>query len=466
MFMPFLTEMRFTIGVLVVVSLACSQSGTDGGRGGNAGGAGASGATGGTPASSATAFGSGGATPNGGVSSTGGANGSGGRQGSGGMAGSLASGASGGMGSPSVGIGAAGTSAVGGGGTQGSGGTSALGSSGLGGSGGTLPASGGRTTIETGGRPGTGGALATGGSTSLGTATGGAAGAGPDAGTVHGSGGAGGGSSGTAAGGADGGVTTTCPAGAKPTEGKKTVMVGTTSRTYYLHIPAAYDGTKAAPLLVDFHGLGGNGTSEESSNPYRPVIDPEGVVSAYPDGANGTNGTGWNLGPCCTSTDDVAFAKALVQDVEKMACIDAKRVYAVGYSLGGGMVHVLACKAADVFAAASPAAADLVQQNVDSCVPARPITVFTFRGTADTSVPYGGGSISGLTNIGALSTFQTWAKIDQCTGSPSAADSNGCSTYASCAGGVQVTLCTKQGGGHDPGTASVSWPVLKKYTLP
>ncbi len=155
-----------------------------------------------------------------------------------------------------------------------------------------------------------------------------------------------------------------------------------------------------------------------------------------------------------------------MEDVEKRACIDPKRVYAVGDSLGGGVVHVLACKAADVFAAVSPAAADLVQQNVGSCVPARPITVFTFRGTADTAGPYGGGTISGLTNIGAQATSQTWAGIDQCTGSPSTSDSNGCSTCASCAGGVQVTLCVKQGDGHDPGNASVSWPVLKQYTLP
>jgi polyhydroxybutyrate depolymerase len=259
----------------------------------------------------------------------------------------------------------------------------------------------------------------------------------------------------------------TCPAaGTKPTEGKKTITVGTTSRTYYLHIPSTYDGTKPAPLVVDFHGLGGNGTDEAASNPYKSVIDPEGVVSAYPDGVNGTNGTGWNLGPCCTDTDDVAFAKALVQDVEKAACIDPKRVYAVGYSLGGGMVHVLGCKAADVFAAVSPAASDLVKETVDQCAPARPITVFTFRGTADPAVAYGGGSMGSFTNIGAKATFQKWASLDKCTGDPSAQDSNGCSTYASCEGGVQVTLCSKQNGGHDPGNASVSWPVLKKYTMP
>jgi polyhydroxybutyrate depolymerase len=343
-------------------------------------------------------------------------------------------------------------------------------------------------TAATGGRNGTGGILSDGGSTAPAGSTGnggGAGGGGRDAGAAGTSGGAGGGGRDAGVAGASGGATggsatggsggaagtVTCTAGvAKPTDGTKTVMVGTTSRTYYLHVPTKYDGTKPTPLVVDFHGLGGSGTAEAGSNPYKPVIDPEGVISAYPDGANGPSGTGWNMGPCCTTVDDVAFAKALVQDVGKMACIDPKRVYATGFSLGGGMTHVLACSAADVFAAASPAASDLLKENVDSCKPARPITLIIFRGTADTSVPYNGGSMTSsgmtITFLGAKATFQKWAEIDQCTGTPSAEDSNGCSTYSSCASGVQVTLCTKQGGGHEAGNATVSWPWLKKYTLP
>ena len=441
-----LTEMALLAGFAAWGMLACGQSGI------GASSAGGSPGGGGTAAASS---------------------GTGGGQ----SAGGAVSGGAGGNGS-----------AVGSGGAKGSGGDQVLGGATVPEGGGSTATNAGGTTgpAATGGRTGRGGTLGTGGSPILGGSTGSSGGSASDAASAGGvaSGGATGGTGsggtagaggvanggttgGTGSGGTAGSGSATCPAsGAKPAEGKKTVMVGTTSRSYYLHIPTKYDGTKPAPLVVDFHGLGGNGTSEAGSNPYKAVIDPDGVVSAYPDGANGTNGTGWNLGPCCTNTDDVAFAKALVQDVAKLACIDPKRVYAVGYSLGGGMVHVLACQAADVFAAASPAAADLVKDNVASCQPARPITVFTFRGTADTAVPYGGGSIGTLNNIGAQATFQKWAEIDQCTGSPSAEDSNGCSTYSSCAGGVQATLCTKQGGGHDPGTATVSWPVLKKYTLP
>ena len=37
--------------------------------------------------------------------------------------------------------------------------------------------------------------------------------------------------------------------------------------------------------------------------------------------------------------------------------------------------------------------------------------------------------------LGAQGTFQKWAQLDGCTGSPSASDSNGCSTYSQCKAG-------------------------------
>jgi len=273
-------------------------------------------------------------------------------------------------------------------------------------------------------------------------------------------------------GGGDGGPAVVCPASSLAAgNSNRTVTVGTTKRTYVLHVPTAYSSGKPAPLVLDFHGLGGSGENEMTSSPYKAVTDPDGVISAYPDGLAGPSGTAWNLGPCCEpGVDDVAFAKALVQDVEQVTCIDPKRVYAVGFSIGGGMTHYIGCHAADVFAAISPAAADLLKENEDGCTPTRPITEITFRGTADPNVPYDGGAMTSsgmtLTSLGAVATFNKWASIDQCTGSPSAEDSSGCSTYSSCGAGVQVTLCTKQGGGHEPGNAAVSWPVLKKYTLP
>jgi polyhydroxybutyrate depolymerase len=249
------------------------------------------------------------------------------------------------------------------------------------------------------------------------------------------------------------------------------LQVGTQARSYVLHVPAAYDAKRAAPLVLDFHGIGGTGMSELGSSPYPAALDPSGVVMAFPDGLKGPAGTAWNVGPCCVANvDDVGFARALVADVEKIACVDMSRLYAVGLATGGGMAYELACQAADVFAGAAPAAFDMLSENVGSCVPARAVTVIAFRGTADPKVPYAGGASSAVpgmpvTFLGAVGSFQAWAQIDHCAGAASSADANGCAHYSGCQDGVEVILCTKQGGVEDPGDPALAWPVLSRHAL-
>ncbi|WP_438011780.1 PHB depolymerase family esterase [Sorangium sp. So ce321] len=321
------------------------------------------------------------------------------------------------------------------------------------------------TTASAGGNSTSG--SGTGGSGTGGSGTGGSGTGGGDA-SGSATGGAGAGGSGTG-----GGGSVTCPSPAlRAGDTNQTVTVGSGSRSYVLHVPAAYDGSKPVPLVVDFHPLGGSGPSERTGSPYPAQTDPEGVIMAFPSGLSGPSGGAWNVGPCCVAdTDDVAFAKALVAQVQETACIDPKRIYAVGFSMGGGMSHYLACHAADVFAAVAPAAFDLLQENVGDCEPSRPITVVSFRGTSDPIVPYAGGGSSvvrgmPVTFLGAKATFEKWADINGCTGSASAEDGQGCSTYSTCEGGVEVALCTKQGGSHEPGNAAVGWPVLKRHTMP
>jgi len=268
-------------------------------------------------------------------------------------------------------------------------------------------------------------------------------------------------------------TTVACPA-AKLAAGDqtRTLTVGGVARTYILHVPAAYTGSTPTPLLVDYHPIGGTASGQSGSSPYKAKTDPEGVISAYPNGLQSPNmGQAWNVQGCCTTANDTGFARAMVADIRKVACIDPKRVYAAGFSMGGGMTHFSACHLADLFAAGAPAAFDLLQQNVTACKPSRPLTMILFRSTGDGVVPYAGGHSAVVTGmaidfLGARGSFQKWAELDKCTGSPSAEDASGCSTYSNCAGGVQVTLCTKQGGGHDYGNATVGWPLLKKYTLP
>ena len=229
----------------------------------------------------------------------------------------------------------------------------------------------------------------------------------------------------------------TC-AGATLTAGNsnRTISIGGVSRTYILHVPSSYTGTKPVPLVIDFHALGGTGSQEQSLSGYQAIADREGFPILFPDGIDNA----WNIGPCCTNSrtvDDLGFAKGMVATIVGQACIDTKRVYATGFSMGGGMSHYLACNAADVFAAVAPSSFDLLVPDEEPCAPSRPISVLTYRGTADTTVPYAGGKgPSGkITFLGAQGSFQRWVGIDGCM-TPTTADGD-CTYYKTCSAGVR-----------------------------
>ncbi|MET0283657.1 MAG: PHB depolymerase family esterase, partial [Polyangiales bacterium] len=227
--------------------------------------------------------------------------------------------------------------------------------------------------------------------------------------------------------------------GLKAGDTNASLMLGGQRRTYIVHVGSKVDGSKPVPLLLDFHPmLFGTASSQRRSSGYAELADQEGFVVAYADGLDNA----WNLGPCCTRSrevDDFALALAMIETISNQTCIDEKRIYAAGYSNGGGLSHYLACKHADVFAAVSPAAFDLIEEV--PCEPSRPISVISFRGTSDNIVPYAGGASTPPTPyrldpihfLGAEGTFKKWAEIDGCKGQP-ISGANGCQTYSQCEG--------------------------------
>jgi polyhydroxybutyrate depolymerase len=268
----------------------------------------------------------------------------------------------------------------------------------------------------------------------------------------------------------------TCPATSMLAPGETTQVLQVnsdpTQRSYLLHVPASYTGQTAVPLVLDFHPIMSNSAFERGNSGYAALADQEGFIVAYPQGIDNA----WNVGPCCTTSrtvDDLGFAKAVVAKIASQGCIDPKRVHATGFSMGGGMSHYLACNAADVFASVAPSAFDLLTEDEEPCHPKRPISVVSFRGTADTTVPFAGGAYVApifppvtAHVLGAVATFQKWAMLDGCTDQPSAADANGCQTYSQCNAGVEVTLCTTQNGGNVTGNAQLGWAAMKKHPMP
>jgi polyhydroxybutyrate depolymerase len=250
---------------------------------------------------------------------------------------------------------------------------------------------------------------------------------------------------------------------AQPLDATITIVSHGTSRTANVHVPASYDPTHPTPLVLNFHGYTSDATQQALLTQMNAKSDAEGFVVAYPQGLNAS----WNAGACCgtsasSGVDDVGFVSDLLDALENQLCIDTRRVFATGMSNGGFLSHRLGCELATRIAAIAPVAGVL---GVTTCTPPRAVPVMHFHGTADPLVPYDGSPTMGF--ISVADSFAGWATRDGCSGKPVDSYDNGdthCSTYAACAGGATVTLCTVDGGGHTwPGGTPV--PSLG-YTTP
>ena len=222
-----------------------------------------------------------------------------------------------------------------------------------------------------------------------------------------------------------------------------TVDVDGTTRRYDLFVPTGYDADANGPLVLNFHGLLGSPGQQADFSEFNGAAEDHGMLVAYPEGI----GQSFNAGVCCgeassSGVDDVAFARALVADVSAKMCVDPQRVYATGMSNGGHMAHRLACEAADVFAAAASVTG--VLSLAGPCSPSRPISMVQFHGTDDNIVAY-----DGFPAVPAM--MDAWAARNGCSAVPETTFDQGdmhCETWPGCDAGVEVSLCTIDGGGH------------------
>jgi polyhydroxybutyrate depolymerase len=166
------------------------------------------------------------------------------------------------------------------------------------------------------------------------------------------------------------------------------------SRSYFVHVPPRPEQRPA--VLLAFHGGGGNARNFEGYAGLDDVADRNGFLVVYP------NGTGpvrqllltWNAGDdCCgyalkNRVDDVGFAVAVVDDLERRTTIDRHRIYATGHSNGAIFVHRLAAERADLIAAIAPVAGSL---DLARFAPSRPVPVLQIHSVDDPRALYNGG---------------------------------------------------------------------------
>jgi polyhydroxybutyrate depolymerase len=191
------------------------------------------------------------------------------------------------------------------------------------------------------------------------------------------------------------------------------------ARPVELRVPAGYDASKPAPLLLVLHGYGSGGVVNDIYMHMTSIADAMGFFYVAPDGTVDKSGKRfWNANDgCCdfdnTAIDDDAYLTSLVKEIQGAYAIDPKRIFVMGHSNGGYMANRLACDHADLFAAvASWAGANW--SDPARCKPSGPIGYLQIHGTKDSSVPFGATGDAGLAYPGAAGTVAIWAQKNAC----------------------------------------------------
>jgi poly(3-hydroxybutyrate) depolymerase len=253
------------------------------------------------------------------------------------------------------------------------------------------------------------------------------------------------------------------------------------TRYFDVHVPNSYTNASAVPLVIELHGGGGAAVppATELTSGFREVSDSSSApyIVVWPEGSregNGPPGAEWQTCNYDNSTPDkpcpapgypndrtfvIEVLKKVVDDVK----IDRRKIYATGLSSGAAMVHSLACKYSEYFAAVAPMATGMVVQQQPrlrdrfdltvGCAPTREVPILYAHSPHDrtASFPEGAAAVRFWRQKYACSqaATQTYSsEIDRFDATdalyPSAYDLTVCRT-------------TKCGPAADPGASSVAF---------
>jgi polyhydroxybutyrate depolymerase len=193
---------------------------------------------------------------------------------------------------------------------------------------------------------------------------------------------------------------------------------GMQPRSFFLHVPAAYQPGQSVPLLLAFHSRSTDGREILRTSQFVAWAAEKNFIVVAVNGAVYNGASSWNAGNCCTNAttfqeNDLLLASTIIDFIESTYAVDQTRVWAAGHSNGGMMAYRLACDLSDKITAIAVVAG--VQMD-PTCNPTKPVSVIHLHGNLDPTVPfYGGGKFETPSIYSSIGEF---AKVNACNVSP------------------------------------------------
>lgn len=247
---------------------------------------------------------------------------------------------------------------------------------------------------------------------------------------------------------------------------------------YIRDIPAA-PGPR--PVVLDLHGYLEPAVIAHASSGFGDYGATQGFITVTPQ-LDEPGPPRWNFEP---QSADIHWLAGLIDHVGATLCVDTRRIFVTGLSMGAFTTSSLACQLSDRIAAIAPVAG---VQDFPWCKTSRAVPVIAFHGTADPIVAYTGGAgpnarllpspdgtgssvgterngptVNGPGPASVPESVAGWARRNGCGAVPERQQiaPDVYREHYPCPAGADVELYSVQGGGHVwPGDTAVPFPEI------
>ncbi len=158
------------------------------------------------------------------------------------------------------------------------------------------------------------------------------------------------------------------------------------TRDYTLFVPSSYDEAEALPLVIALHPGQTDGSTMQQLSGFDRQGESFNTLIVYPSAMNGN----WNRQLDANRADDLGFIQAVIGKVSQDYTVDTSRIYAFGYSNGGGMAYRLRCAMPEQLAGVAVYASPLEFALAEECLDAKPLPFLLLHGTADQLLSFTG----------------------------------------------------------------------------
>lgn len=208
-------------------------------------------------------------------------------------------------------------------------------------------------------------------------------------------------------------------------QGMKTISFrqGRLERSYDLFVPAKLAAERGVVLVMVFHGGGGRGTGMAKTTEMNALASAQGFIVVYGNGTGRGDKLSWNSGADKAqgfaerrNIDDIGYVREILRQLREKYPIDARRIYATGFSKGAMFTYRLGCELADELAAIATVSGPLTYTR---CAPSMPLALMHVHGAVDSRVPFGGSAgiyhTSRIDWPSSMDGIERWSQFNHCS---------------------------------------------------